>query len=89
MDPHGLKTGYVGELPAVPASDHRRTAKKLAEAGRWVEAVHEAQEAHTLDDALLLRAITGLAEEVLLSVIKLGLVSCLGPLYALHCYAAW
>ncbi|CAL5220409.1 g2420 [Coccomyxa viridis] len=53
-----------GELPAVLATDHRRTAKKLAEAGRWVEAVHEAQEAHTLDDALLLRAITGLAEQV-------------------------
>lgn len=60
----------AGELPAVLATDHRRTAKKLAEAGRWVEAVHEAQEAHTLDDALLLRAITGLAEQVRLPAVK-------------------
>ena len=56
--------GSAGELPAIPASDHRRTAKKLAEAGRWVEAVHGAQEAHALDDALLLRAIKGVAEQV-------------------------
>ena len=59
-----LEPGTAGELPAIPASDHRRTAKKLAEAGRWVEAVHEAQEAHALDDALLLRAIKGVAEQV-------------------------
>ena len=56
--------GCAGELPAVPASDHRRTAKKLAEAERWPEAVREAQEAGSLDAALQLRAIAGLAEQV-------------------------
>lgn len=55
---------FAGEMPAVPASDHRRTAKKLAEAGRWPEAVQLAQEKGTLDDALLLRAINGLADQV-------------------------
>ena len=54
----------AGEVPAMPARDHRRTAKKLTEAGRWPEAVQVAQERGTLDDALLLRAIDGLADQV-------------------------
>ena len=73
-----------GELPAVPASDHRRTAKKLAEAGRWAEAVQKAQEEHTLDDALLLRAITGLAEQVRTPVTKAKSQPLHKPLHALH-----
>ena len=56
----------AGEVPVTPASDHRRTAKKLAEAGRWAEAVQVAQERGTLDDALLLRATDGLADQVML-----------------------
>ena len=51
-------------MPAVPASDHRRTAKKLAEAGSWQEAVQVAQDKGDLDDALLLRAVDGLADQV-------------------------
>jgi len=66
---------FAGEMPAIPACDHRRTAKKLAEAGCWPEAVQLAQEKGTLDDALLLRAIDGLADQVRcanLNPIKLG-----------------
>ena len=54
----------AGEVPAMPARDHRRTAKKLADAGRWAESVQVAQERGTLDDALLLRAVDGLADQV-------------------------
>ena len=50
----------------MPASDHRRTAKKLAGAGRWAEAVQVAQERGCLDDALLLRAMDGLADQVMI-----------------------
>ena len=48
----------------MPARDHRRTAKKLAGAGRWPEALQVAQETGALDDELLLRAIDGLTDEV-------------------------
>lgn len=54
----------AGEVPAMLARDHRRTAKKLADAGRWAESVQVAQERGSLDDALLLRAIDGLADQV-------------------------
>ena len=52
----------------MPARDHRRTAKKLAEAGRWPEAVQVAQETGALDNDLLLRAIAGLTDEVKISL---------------------
>jgi hypothetical protein len=55
-------------MAAAPARDHRRTAKKLAEAGRWSQAVHVAQETGALDDELLLRAIDGLTDEVRISL---------------------
>ena len=61
---HEVLGSCAGEVPATPARDHRRTAKKLADAGRWADSVHVAQEKGTLDDALLLRAIDGLADRV-------------------------
>ena len=62
---HEVLGSCAGEVPAMPARDHRRTAKKLADAGRWADSVQMAQERGTfLDDALLLRAIDGLADQV-------------------------